>query len=427
MTEMLTDFLEADLLEKLSGDDARIGKIEGAAAAIAEELRAEPRRLIGAILAALDPDLPANDPAAARAAQALEAEWRTVRSIYTSPPIGLYRAILFDACQRAADGKCAAIAWLTAVDTLPLMRLGREEAAVGRMLEALARRTEELALALPPPPAESDNAEAGGELPGGSAAAGPRVVNRSELLLRVAAAAGPGLRKVTLTNPNPHWPNEGATWSYEFADRMHHVLADELDSLARDLGENAILFEKFGELQTSQRRWVSEALRVSAARKKFEAARLDVLWWSEAMYSRSLRRGYREFPAPLAAVAMALDLLDEVPKPTLASVAYLLAESVQRLPGAEFTRYYSLSELLRALQTERKRLPHEWSQRLRLPTHEGRLSLRDLVFASLASDADPAPYVARAGLSGEVALSLPGLAKALFRQEQAVQLAGGDL
>lgn len=426
MTEALTMFLQADLLEKLSGDDARIEKIEGAAGTIAQELRTEPRRIIQAILAALDPDVPANEPVVARAAQALETEWRTVRSIYTSPPIGLYRAILFDACQRVADDKCAAIAWLTAADTLPLMRLGREEAAVGRMLEALSRRTEELALVFPQPPAEPDDAQMGGTPLDGYTGTEPRAVNRSELLLRVAAAVGPNYRgNKHLTTPNPHWTNEAGNWSYEFADRMHVILANELDDLARDLGSHTTIIEKFSDALNLQRRWISKVLLASETRKKYDELRLNVLWWSKAMYSRSLRRGYRELPSPLAAVAMALDLLDEMPKPTPASVVYLLAESVQQLQGAEPTQEYALADLLRTLRAERQRLPDEWSQRLRAPTREGRLSLRDLVFASLASnDGDPASYVMRTGLSGDVVLSLPAVAKALFRQEQAVQLAG---
>ncbi len=59
------------------------------------------------------------------------------------------------------------------------------------------------------------------------------------------------------------------------------------------------------------------------------------------------------------------------------------------------------------------------------PPTEGRLSLRDLVILTLEDrQLDLDKSVKRAGLSGEISMSLPEFARALFRQEQAVRLAG---
>jgi len=218
---------------------------------------------------------------------------------------------------------------------------------------------------------------------------------------------------------------------------MHVVLANELDALAIDVGKHqteisqqlqaaqAGLIKTLRDALTSQQRWVQDALEASEGRRKAEQLRLNVLWWYEALYSHSMRCSYRELPPPLAAVVMAVDLLDQVMKPTPASVGYLLAEAIHRLPEAEFGRERALPEMLRALWETRGRLPRGWMERLGPPPTEGRLSLRDLVLLALRDqewDLDGA--MGRAGLTGEVALSLPVLARALFRQEQAVQLAG---
>jgi hypothetical protein len=440
MTGLLTDLLAAGLIENLGGDDERFAKVERAAKAVAGEFRATPLRLIGAILAGLDPDVPAEDPVIAQAAQALVHEWKSMNSVHTSPPIKLFRAILLEACAQAAEGKNAAILWLTAADTLPLVRIGKEEPTVRRMLETVATRTEELALVVPSIPANKRQAMPKVEAKPAAQSPTPLNVNRQNLLSRVAATVGPQYRNnnPVLTSANPNFPNNNvaAQWSWDFADRMHVVLADELDALAAAISKHqgqlsqqvndsqAEFVGTLGNALTSQQRWVQDALEASEARQKSARLRLDVLWWSEALYSQSVRCSYRELPPALAAVVMAIDLLEHVMMPTPASVSYLLSETVSRLPEADFSRVHLLPELLGALRKSRERLPRNWMEPLSPPPAEGRLSLRDLVILTLGErELDLDKSVKRAGLSGEISMSLPELARALFRQEQAVRLA----
>ncbi|MBL4704944.1 MAG: hypothetical protein JKY54_10505, partial [Flavobacteriales bacterium] len=149
MSQFLKDFNKAGLIEKLDGDDERLIKIEKAADAIAKDLSSNPPLLIRAILAGLDPEVTANDPLIIKAEEALLAEWSSIRSIHTDTPILLYRAILLDACDQESDGVNAVILWNTAADTLPLMRLGREENVINDVLSQWARKAEEYALVMP--------------------------------------------------------------------------------------------------------------------------------------------------------------------------------------------------------------------------------------------------------------------------------------
>ncbi|NUQ76985.1 MAG: hypothetical protein HUU21_25910 [Polyangiaceae bacterium] len=442
MAGLLTEFLAAGLINKLDGDDARFAKMERAAKAVAQELSEERSGLIRAILAGLDPDVPADDPAIVQAEQALLNEWKSMHSVHTSPPIGLFRAILLEACSQVAEDKNnAAILWLTAADTLPLLRLGKEEPVVRRLMEMLAARTEEAALVVPEiPSAPKGQATLEMEVTAAVKSPPPRKVNREELLLLVAATAGPNYRNNAkakpLTNPNPHWPNDPTNWSWAFADRMHAVLADELDALASEATkQQTALVQQFVSSHTawitalrnaltSQQRWVQDALKANEARQKAEQLRLSALWWSEALYSPSMRCSYRELSPPFAAVLMAIDLLDQVMKPTPASVSYLLAEAVHRLPGAEISREHGLRELLSALREARGRLPKGWLDALSPPPTKGRLSLRDLVILALMNDdLDLDVTIKRFGAAEKIAFSLPILSRALFRQEQAVRLA----
>ena len=432
MTNVLTELLTAGLIEKLDGDDEKLAKIEQAAQTVAQELREQPPQLIRAILAGLDPDIAKDDPILVRAEQALVEKWKAVRSVFPDMPVNLLRAILLDACNQVAEEKNnAAILWLMAADTLPLLRLGREEAVVRRMLEAWAKCAEQKALA---GLALTDDAEqvTVGELklPKTSKLESPKV-DRAALLLKVEGSAGPSNQQgQAAPNPNPNWPNGNNNWSYQFAPRMQQLLADELDNLAERLSKP--LSDVSQQTQTyltqltkivndslvSQQRWVQEA-------QQADQIRLNSLWWSEALYSSSLRCSYRELEPAIATVVMAVDLLNEVAQPTTASVAYLLAEAVNRLPDANFSQKLSLQTLLETLGKARGKLDNEWLKTLATPPETGRLSLRDGMVIILTGKAQNIEAtLKRMGASGESELSFPRFAQALFRQEQAVQLAG---
>lgn len=442
MTKLLTDLLEAGLIENLGGDDARLEKIAKASDTVAKELREQPPRLIRALLAGIDPDISPDDPAILQAKQALVANWKSMSSVYADTPIGLLRAILLEACsQVGGEGREAAILWLTAADTLPLQRLGKEERPIREMVRVWASRTEEMALVV------SDHSEA--QISSGlqslklSAAAvtgSARTVDRQSLKLRVAAAAGQNYRnQAAPEGANPHYPNSPQAWSWEFADRMSVLLADELDALARDMqqersqigqalqGPISELGTQIDERLRLQDRLLRQNLEITERRLKMERIRLDALWWSEALYSPSHRRSYREMKATLAAVAMAMDLLEFVPRPAPASVGFMLAETVNRLPTAGFDRQQKIADILIGLHELRDQLPNGCLSAIGAPPAEGRMSLRDLVAQSLAFDEwNIGSLLERAGLAADVAFSLPEFAHAFFRQEQAVRLAGGS-
>jgi len=357
MTNLLTELLNAGLIEKLDGDDGRFSKIEQAAKVIAQELREQPPQLIRAILAGLDPDIADDDPIIVRAEQALTEEWKSVRGIFPDGLVNMLRAILLDACNQVAEEESnAAILWLTAADTLPLLRLGREEVVVRKMLEAWARSAEQKALAGHALTSAEAEQVLGVDLKFSKTTSleSPKV-DRAALLTKIEGASGPhNEQSQTAPNPNPHWPNSAQNWSWQFAPRMQQLLADELDTLATKFSQSQLVEIK--EVQTyftKLTKTVNESL-VAQQRKAQEAwqaeqIRLNSLWWSEALYSTSLRCSYRELTPVIATVAMAVDLLNEVAKPAAASVGYLLAEAVNRRSDASFNQKLTLQALLEAL------------------------------------------------------------------------------
>ena len=149
MTELLKELNKVGLIERLDGDDDRFTKIEKAATNVAKSLKEDPPKLIRAILAGLDPEIPADDPAISLAENALIELWTSMRSIHTDPPIQLYRYILLDACNQCAEKTNAVILWGTAADTLPTVKLGKEESVIRGIISEWARKAEEHTLITP--------------------------------------------------------------------------------------------------------------------------------------------------------------------------------------------------------------------------------------------------------------------------------------
>ena len=440
MAEILTDLLAAGFIENLGGFDERIEKIERAARALAIELCANPPDLIRAILAGLDPDIPQDDPAIARAEQALLVEWRLVREVFPDTPINILRAILLEACRQAAEqGNNAAILWLTAADTLPLLLLGREESIIRQVLQTWAEQMEESALRTTAELANTPQASFEVQMP--TLELTPinlDKTDRQNLLNRLTSVVSSlNINNQQYGNNIQYFANHMQVCSQSFSNQIGELLAEDFDGLSDKLSNTltdfGIQIQTYqDEVNTATKAMLDGAVGVIEARDaglKTDQTRLNALWWSEALYSPFLCQSYRKLPPSLAAAVMAFDLLNQVVNPTPASVGYLLAEAVNRLPGAGFGQEFALSELFRKLHQAYIQYYRGWRSFQDLlnalpPPGKGRLSLRDAVVLALTEkDQDFIALVQQIGACGDAAISLPMFAHALFRQEQAVRLA----
>lgn len=419
MTNLLSEFLAVGLLGRID-DDVVLEKIDRAVSSLAESLATQPSELMRAMLAGLDPSISATDPSIEKAKQALLVEWRTMLSAYPDEPIGLYRAALLEACNQCAEDMNAVVLWLVAADSVGLYRLGREEAVVGRFLRGVGQKAEAyifkgfdyLNELSEKKPNETDKQP--------EIVTAFEEVDRDDLRNRVGAAAGPNHRNKAGSNPNPHWTNQPQSWSYEFTDRMTELLADELDHLAKKMQQGQSEFaEQMQSFLQTQRQVVQSAITNHESHRRTEQLRLDALWWSEALYSPTFGQSYRELTPELATLVMAWDLLQVVSLPTPASVAHLLAETVQRLPNAG----YEIKKPIGAWLEQLRQCGNKPNLDFSAVPKDGRLSIRD-VFVWAMSDQtwDAKQALQRAGIEDEYEISLPVLARALFRQEQACRL-----
>lgn len=426
-TNLLMDLLEAGLLP-VGDNDEHVARLERASASLAEELTHAPEKAIAAVLVGLDAEAEPDEPAFAQAEEHVRREWKTLRNAHPDRPRVLLRAVILEACRQASESpRIAGVVLMTALGPLHagLVRMGREQDAVRRLLLALSHRLEREIVA------RSDG-RAVAQIPalstGGATPPKAQVskIASDDVLLRVVAAAGPhDANSKAGPNPNPHWPNQGTPWSYEFAPRMTQALVQ-----AVNLGIERTL-QSIQQQAELDRAWVTERLSEHAAYLKNLAdalgaqqpshqIRLDVLWWQEALYSPTLQQSYRALSPVAAAVAMAHDLHRFAPPLAPASLAYVLSEATARLPGAGHGERVPLLELLARL-TEAPQL----RELVAPPTAlHGRAPLLHLVEAAAhGAPSTTASLRAHTGFSTEAAVDLPTLAMWCFRDLQARRLA----
>jgi hypothetical protein len=427
MANVLQELLAAGLIDKLEGNDERFKKMAQAADSLAKTFRRSPALLIPAVLSALDGDLATNDPMIELAEKALLAEWETLQSVHTDKPIHIYRAILLTACAAVAQERNAAILWLTATDMLRFSHLGREEAVVVKLVSLFGDAAEQQDISLFAP--LTKGARKSTDLPKlDLKEVTIDEVDRTVLFSEIGAASGKHNTQngqfIEGKTHNRYWPNQPQHWAEDFANLMKDVLGERFDELG-----NACATELNGihvALETAfkaQAQILQTSLLQAQSASTREQLRLDALWWYESLYSASAKMCYREMDPLAAAILMPLDLMAIMPSVTPTSVAYLLSEAVARLPNAGFETVVPLRDILERTSSLRGVIPHSMMDGFNLPTREGRLSLRDILRLALeGTGASATDLLHRARIAESSTISLPLLARALLRQEQAVRL-----
>ena len=258
------------------------------------------------------------------------AEWKTLRNTHVNRPRELLRSIIIDALAAAVseDHNSSGVVWNSAASPLRHRQThpGKAASLIEKLLKGAGQLAEQEAVdragLVATKPIKRRQKKA-------SAAQASLQITASicddDVLADVARSAGPKHpQKQNLDDPNPHAPNAGTPWADEFTTRMATALSN-----AVNLG-NARIAEALSDQLAA---YLDAKLLQSDMSQTHESnrMRLDVLWWSEALYSPVLQVGYRELDLNVAAVAAAVDLSNIVPALAPASVLYVLGEALLRI------------------------------------------------------------------------------------------------
>ena len=445
MEKILDTFFGLKLINRLDGDDQRYLKIEKAAENLAKIYQENPSKLIPAIISGLNSQVNVLEPSIIQAKECLREEWKSFETVYSDESVNLYRGIILEACSQVAEeGNNAAIMWLTASDVLPLLDFGKEKEVLQQFMFSLAHLAESKSIREIQDVAFQKTKTINlGEI-SEAEALGISRTNQAQLLDGIGRAVWStyvDINGQTVNNnetKNRYGVNNGPHWAGDVAKIMSSVLASEFDRVARaaSSNENKCL-EYVSTSQATLQRAIEKALneqRLSLQKQhkefigyqKEEQTRLNVLWWSEALYSPTINNSYRSCEKELAAVLMAYDLLDTVKIPTPASVGYMLSETLSKLPGITFETSCKFLGFLTKLSEQKGGFPQLLLESATAVPENQVLNIRDLVIKVLANFGSNNfdDLIAKSVMPKDWECSLPMLSRAIFKQEQAYRLAG---
>lgn len=331
--EYLMRFLEIGAID-LKGDDTRLEKLRATAKDLSAVLKKAPAKTLSFTMVAADPGVASDDPTIQEAMAALRKQWETVSNAFSSPPVAILRAVLLDAIVQAARvDESISVAFVNTARNALANAETADEAVVWREavgeIEAKvdARAEQEWAtpemIAVDPLQYTSP------------AAATPKykvpTVDRDTLRASISRSAGPWNG-----NPsNPYSPNNNPQhWAASFGEHMSEVIGEQLDTLAKGLTPLPVdISGPLTILATAVTTHVEKALASFSGATAGLQRRTNLLWWKEAMYSPSVHESYLDLPAFEAAALMALDLHEQVPTYSPASVSAFLKEAIRCLPA----------------------------------------------------------------------------------------------
>lgn len=333
--EFLLRFLEIGAID-LKGDDIKLDKLRLTAKDLSATLRKAPSKTASFTMVAADPNITGMDPTIEEAMAALRKQWETVANAFSGRPVGILRVILLDAIVQAARTDDAiAVAFVNTARNALAYTETSDEAEIWR--EAVSEieskvdvraetewATPEMITVNPlqytPPDPVSTHYKA-------------PTVDRSELQAEIYSAAGPW----GPNNPNPQQPQGNAqAWSKVFADKMSITIAEVLDGVAEELAPVPVdLSGPLSTLANAVSTHVNNALASFSGATAGLQRRTNLLWWKEALYSKSAHASYLDLPPFDASALMALDLHEQVPTYSPASVSTFLREAIRCLPVKE--------------------------------------------------------------------------------------------
>ena len=431
----LQELLNLGLVD-IGSDDSRFDKIVAAAAALVAKIEEDPSLLIPATLIAIDSDVDEDEPLFSLVEKLVIAEWNTLKNTHVNRPRALLRSIIIDGLSTVVDKspEAAGVIWYTSVSPLKhgQARLGKEASLVTELVQRSGAVAEQAAVVragmTEPDSKKRRQKKISTDVSADIAELELQTeITDDEVATDVERSAGPqDLQGQGLSDPNPHWSNEGPPWSQQFTPRMTAALIKAVNlgtkRLADSLSENLSAYLVALEQRLSEQVHRADAIQNKVVESQQAGRmRLNVLWWSEALYSPSLACGYRELHPAGAAVAMALDLSNLVPALAPASVTYVLGEAATSLSQhSSGGAAQPLENLLTALVEDDtnfgEQLPNATSSQVRL-------SLFDLVAKAARGVTVPEEEVrSRAGLDPSLPLSMAEFAMWVLRDLQARRL-----
>jgi hypothetical protein len=418
--EYLLEFLKVGVID-LNGDDSKLEKLRDTAKDLAAVLRKSPSKTSQFTMVAADPSIAAADPSIVEAMDALRQRWQTISNTHKGLPVAILRAILLDAIVQAARADDAiAVAFVnTARNALAHAQVANEAEIWRQAVSEIETKVDERAEAewTTPEKLSVPSMDYTPTSPEGRSVE-KLDVDLETLKERITAATNPNGG----TNPNPYWVHQSPQqWGTSFAERLAMALAQPINTMAASLAAAPVdLSGPLSDLAEAVAGHVNKALASFSDATAGLQRRTNLLWWKEAMYSPSSHASYLDLPPFDAAALMALDLHEQVPTYSPASVSALLRQTINALPSVEGNREFE--HLVRDAAGSTAMGPFRTLAATYAPTPAGRGPLLSLLgYPREATTIEAAALREYAGVDATTTMSPSEWGTYLFRELQAAR------
>ncbi|MEX3906782.1 GTPase-associated system all-helical protein GASH [Paraburkholderia sp. BR14312] len=420
--EYLLRFLEIGVVN-VNGDDDKLNRLRATAKDIAVVVVKDPANVALFTTAAADPGTLASDPSIAGGMAVVKKHWTTVSNTFSSTPVAVVRAVLVDALVAAArQSDSVAVAFVnTTRNVLPHVELGDEERvwidAVREIEEQVDARAEQEWTT----PEKIEVPKMAYQSPELVAHGAPEIeIDRKDLEGEILKSTSPW---ASGSRNSHNWQQNPQAWVQLFSTEMSKVIAACVEGAVQQVVTEPVdLGEPLKGLSTAVTSYVEKALACFEGATAGLQRRTNLLWWKEALYSQSVRASYRSLPVFEAASLMALDLFEQVPTFSPASVAAFLEEAILELPGVDECGKKPLSELLTLTHDSQNAAPlrEVASELFAEPAGHGPV-LAIVGHAGGSTLAGPHSVRDLAGIEGTTALGPAEWGSMLFRELQAAR------
>ncbi|MBT2559307.1 hypothetical protein J7E24_16075 [Hymenobacter sp. ISL-91] len=332
--EVFYDWLRAKFFDTGDNDD-RVKQLSAAVTDLVAVLKASPAEVRCYTLAALDANIPTDNPRIVATYELLKKHWSSVEGKYPEAPRGILRGIILSALYQLGmeSDKLCRIIYYTASGYAQFVHFGSEQPIIDRILQEFGRdveneATKEWALAKAPA------APSFAQFKSKSLELGSIEVDPTELEATLKIAIGLNENNYASYSQNQQ---QNLIWGSHFASKASEGIASLIKESAQELGDS-ISVESLENEINSFFEGVNKSLS-AAFKESFQSLlaieqRSKLLWWKETLYSTTLRKGYREIDAAVLPVVMAIDLAKLLPEVTPVSVDYLLTDTYRAIQSA---------------------------------------------------------------------------------------------
>ncbi|WP_265919537.1 GTPase-associated system all-helical protein GASH [Cupriavidus nantongensis] len=421
--EFLLKFLEIGAID-LKGDDTKLDKLRSTAKSLSTALRKQPSKTVSFTMVAADPNVETTDPTVEEAMTSLREQWETVANAFAGRPVGILRAILLDALVQAARSDDAiAVAFVNTArnaiahaETSNESEIWREavseiETKVDTRAAAEWATPETIAvdpLQYTPPPPEGEERRV-------------PIVDRERLKEGTTSAA----------QAVGHF-QQAQSWMPSVLGAFSNAVAEAIDGIAEELAPTPVdLTAPLSSLAKAVTAHVDKALASFSGATAGLQRRTNLLWWKEALYSPSAHASYRDLPPFQASALMALDLHQQVPTYSPASVSAFLREAISCLPVEEDDQENGkrdIASLLRDARTAAFMQPFRALAAQYAPSPVGRGPLLSLIgHAQDLGTVDAAALRTLVGLDASTTMTASDWGTYLFRELQSARATSESL